>query len=106
MEKQPRQALAEKNGDPPRCRGRIVISTRQDGDHAELRVTDSGIGIPANIGDKIFDPFFTTKTIGEGSGQGLSTAHGVIVDTHKGSIRVESIRGSYTEFIISLPLHG
>lgn len=97
-------ALAEKNGDPPRTKGRLAISTRHVNDQAELRVADNGIGIPDDIIDKIFDPFFTTRPVGKGSGQGLSIAHGVIVDNHKGSIRVESVPGVHTEFIITLPL--
>lgn len=69
-----------------------------------LRVTfeDNGAGIaPEHLG-RVFDPFFTTKDIGEGTGLGLSISYGVIKD-HGGDIRVESIPGKYTRFVIHLP---
>lgn len=97
-------ALTEKYGDPPRQKGKITISTRTAGDCAELRLADTGCGIPAEIIHKIFDPFFTTKPVGRGRGQGLSVVHGIIVDNHGGSIRVVSTLGLGTEFIIELPL--
>ncbi len=96
-------ALMEKYGDPPRRKGRISISTRRAGDHVELRLADTGCGMPVDIVPRIFDPFFTTKPVGRGSGQGLSVAHGIIVDNHGGSIRVSSTQGIGTEFIIKLP---
>jgi signal transduction histidine kinase len=51
---------------------------------------------------KIFDPFFTIKEVGKGTGLGLSISHGII-EKHKGSIRVKSVIGKGSEFIISLP---
>lgn len=97
-------ALAQKYGDLPSEKGEISITTRRIENLAELRLADTGAGIPAHIIDKIFDPFFTTKPVGQGRGQGLSVAHGIIVDTHGGSIRVTSKVGEGTEFIICLPL--
>lgn len=82
-----------------------TIVTRVAGDQAELRLSDIGTGIPHYIIDKIFDPFFTTKPVGKGRGQGLSAAYGIIVDNHGGTIRVSSMEGEGTEFIITLPLH-
>ena len=67
-----------------------------------LTVADPGHGIPGNILDRIFDPFFTTKEHTEGTGMGLSVAHG-IVKSHRGSIDVESRTGEGTLFRIYLP---
>ncbi|MCP5144627.1 MAG: PAS domain S-box protein [Gammaproteobacteria bacterium] len=84
-------------------KGTIRISTREDGDMVEIRVTDTGGGIPADIRDRIFDPFFTTKEVGRGTGQGLSIAYRTIVEQHRGTIDVESEVGSGTTFILRLP---
>jgi signal transduction histidine kinase len=85
-------------------RGAITIATRRVGEWAEVRVTDTGTGIPENIRHKIFDPFFTTKEVGKGTGQGLAIARSVVVDKHQGTITVESQVGIGSTFIIRLPL--
>lgn len=68
----------------------------------EIRITDTGTGIPADIQNKIFDPFFTTKKRGEGSGFGLSTSFGFIQQSG-GTITVDSKVGHGATFIIQLP---
>jgi signal transduction histidine kinase len=72
----------------------------------EIRISDTGGGIPESIRAKIFDPFFTTKPVGKGTGQGLAIAHSVIVQKHKGVLTFESEVGRGTTFIIQLPLVG
>ncbi len=67
-----------------------------------LTVEDTGHGIPPTIIDRIFDPFFTTKEHTEGTGMGLSVAHGII-KSHGGSIDVASRPGEGTTFRIYLP---
>jgi PAS domain S-box-containing protein len=84
--------------------GRIHVATRRDGPSVEIRVRDTGCGIPKANQTKVFDPFFTTKPVGKGTGQGLAIAYGVIVQKHGGSIQVESEPGQGTTFIIHLPL--
>jgi len=98
-------AIENKLGpNPEGKKGRITLSTRQDGQHVEIRVVDTGIGIPAPIRDKVFDPFFTTKEVGKGSGQGLAIAHDVITGKHHGTLLFETEPDVGTTFIIRLPM--
>jgi PAS domain S-box-containing protein len=85
-------------------KGTIRITSKRDGEFVEVRVSDSGIGIPAAIQPKIFDPFFTTKDIGRGSGQGLAIAHAIVVQKHHGHIDFETAVGAGTTFIVRLPI--
>ncbi len=66
----------------------------------ELRVTDTGHGMPEEVCQQVFLPYFSTKI--EGHGLGLSICHS-IVERHGGSIRVESVVGEGTTFVIELP---
>ena len=70
---------------------------------ALIAVHDNGIGIESTIIDRVFDPFFTTKTTAEASGVGLYISREV-VQNHGGDITVASVKDSYTEFIITIPL--
>jgi signal transduction histidine kinase len=81
----------------------VLISTKKIGNKVFISVEDSGNGIPKNIVDKIFQPFFTTKPTGQGTGLGLSLAYDII-KAHGGEIKVETIEGEGSEFIIQLPL--
>ena len=72
------------------------------GEAVEVRVTDTGRGIPRDEIDRIFDPFFTTKETGKGTGLGLSVSHG-IVQQHRGRIAVESRPGKGTAFTVTIP---
>jgi two-component system NtrC family sensor kinase len=67
-----------------------------------MRISDNGCGINQNDLKRIFDPFFTTKEIGTGTGLGLSVCMGII-ESHGGTIEVQSIEGSGTSFTITLP---
>jgi PAS domain S-box-containing protein len=100
-------AIAEKLGENPEGRkGMITLATRQDGEWVELRISDTGAGIPEAIRRRIFDPFFTTKQVGNGTGQGLAIVHDVITEKHQGTIALESEVGVGTTFIIRLPMKG
>ena len=81
----------------------LSATTRSLGDRVEIRIRDNGAGIPPEVREKIFNPFFTTKPPGEGTGLGLSMSHDIIVKQHGGSINVETERGVFTEFIVTLP---
>jgi signal transduction histidine kinase len=85
--------------------GTLTLTLRPKGDMIELRVQDTGPGIPEDQISKIFDPFFTTKSVGEGTGLGLTVVHGIIQE-HNGAIRVNSVPGQGTIFIISLPAYS
>ena len=87
-----------------RGRGTITVSTRREGDHAVLRLADTGAGIPDKIRHRMFEPFFTTKEVGVGTGQGLAHAHAIITKRHGGEISFETETGRGTCFIIRLPL--
>ena len=88
----------------PGTKGLITVQTRREGDHVEVRVTDTGTGIPEAVRPKIFEPFFTTKDVGKGTGQGLAMVYGNIVNRLGGTVRFETEVGRGTTFIISLPL--
>jgi len=85
--------------------GRIEISTRLNGDHVEIRFSDTGKGIPEEYLHKVFDPFFTTKDASKGTGLGLAVSHGII-KKHGGDIEVASTIGKGTTFTVRLPIYG
>lgn len=97
-------AIADKNAPEPGNLGKITLSTCKLGDSAEIRVSDTGSGIPEAIRSRIFEPFFTTKPVGKGTGQGLAICYSVIVDKHRGNISFDSAPGRGTTFVIRLPL--
>ncbi|MGB5261401.1 MAG: ATP-binding protein [Gammaproteobacteria bacterium] len=84
--------------------GTITISTRLVEGCAEVRIKDTGTGMPEAVSKRIFEPFYTTKGVGKGSGQGLAIAYAVIVDKHGGTLEVDSAPGQGTTFIIRLPM--
>ncbi|MBW1711851.1 MAG: HAMP domain-containing protein, partial [Deltaproteobacteria bacterium] len=98
------QAIAQVVGDGSQGKGTITVATRRQDGWAEIRIGDSGPGIPEEIKGKIFDPFFTTKEVGQGTGQGLAIARSVIVDKHGGELTFETEPDKGTVFIIRLPL--
>jgi PAS domain S-box-containing protein len=86
--------------------GKMAMGKNLDllnGDYIEIKVSDTGIGIPSRNIHNIFEPYFTTKKIGEGTGMGLSVVHG-IVESYGGKITVDSTMGKGTVFTIYLPI--
>jgi PAS domain S-box-containing protein len=98
------QAIAEKVGPNPAEKGLIKICTKKSEEWIEVKVGDSGMGIPEAIRNRIFDPFFTTKPVGKGTGQGLALAYNIIVRQHGGTIDYESRESIGTTFVIRMPL--
>jgi signal transduction histidine kinase len=81
----------------------LTASTKNLGDHVEIRIHDNGTGIALDVKEKMFEPFFTTKPTGEGTGLGLSISHDIIVKQHAGTIEVDTCPGEFTEIRIVLP---
>ncbi|MEG3927548.1 MULTISPECIES: PAS domain S-box protein [unclassified Microcoleus] len=85
--------------------GRITISTGVTPQKTvRVEISDNGTGIPEGIVDRIFNPFFTTKAVGKGTGLGMSIAHSIVVEKHKGKIECISSIGCGTTFNIEIPI--
>jgi signal transduction histidine kinase len=83
--------------------GMLTLSTRLLKGSVEIKVNDTGMGIPQKYLNKIFDPFFTTKKVGEGTGLGLNIVYR-IVTKYEGTIDVESKEGVGTTFTVKFPI--
>jgi signal transduction histidine kinase len=82
----------------------LRVTSRLVNNTLEVRIRDNGKGIAEENLKKIFEPFFTTKPAGKGTGLGLSLSYDIVVKTHNGQIRAESIQGEYAEFIVTIPI--
>jgi len=82
----------------------ISLKLSVDKDKLMINLHDNGTGIDDSIRDKIFAPFFTTKPTSEAAGVGLYLSR-EIIQNHRGSIGVSSVKGEYTEFIIAIPVY-
>jgi signal transduction histidine kinase len=83
--------------------GRITVRTARENGRVLVEVADDGPGIPDEVKDRIFEPFYTTKDVGKGTGLGLDISYRVVVEDHKGDIRVLSEPGD-TRFQVRLPI--
>lgn len=75
------------------------------GDYVSITVSDTGSGIEPEALPHIFEPFFTTKAPGIGTGLGLSTVYGILMQ-NKGCIESRTEPGTGSSFIVCLPLHS
>jgi signal transduction histidine kinase len=82
--------------------GELHVTLGPHGDETEIRVADTGHGIPSADQERIFDPFYTTKAAGEGSGLGLSVVEGIVAE-HGGAIEILRSDDGGTEFRLLLP---
>jgi signal transduction histidine kinase len=83
--------------------GRITVRTASENGRVLVEIADDGPGIPDDVRERIFEPFYTTKDVGEGTGLGLDISYRVVVEDHKGDIRVLSEPGD-TRFQVRLPI--
>ncbi|MBC8068226.1 MAG: PAS domain-containing protein [Deltaproteobacteria bacterium] len=96
-------AIADAKRDTP---GLIKVTSRQVDDCVEVTVSDNGCGISEANRHRVFDQFFTTKEVGRGTGQGLSLARRIVMESHGGTLSLESELGVGTSFCVRLPIAG
>jgi two-component system sensor histidine kinase HydH len=80
--------------------GTLTVTVGEDATGAQLRITDSGVGMSDDVRQKLFEPFFTTKARGVGLGLAVCKR---IMDAHGGTITVNSEPGSGSTFIVTVP---
>ena len=85
----------------------IVLRSRQEDGFVVVEIEDNGPGIPAEIQSRVFDSFFTTKPPGKGTGLGLGLdiSYKIVVDQHRGELKLTSEPGR-TVFRVSLPIRS
>jgi histidine kinase len=81
----------------------IRLSSSRHGRMVEVRVCDTGIGIPQELHERIFEPFFTTKKVGEGTGLGLSISYGIVKECN-GEIYARPNPEGGACFILEFPI--
>jgi len=82
--------------------GTLTVRTHLDDDCVAVEIADTGPGIPPELLGRVFEPFFTTKPVGEGTGLGLDISWRIVVNRHRGDLRVTSQPGE-TVFTVRLP---
>jgi PAS domain S-box-containing protein len=93
------QAMAE----VPERASRFILRIGFDGEAVKVEVEDNGGGLSDSVRKRIFEPFFTTKPPGIGTGLGLSISYFIVVEHHGGVMRVETVPGQMSNFIMLFP---
>jgi signal transduction histidine kinase len=83
--------------------GEIRIKTAHEGQNICVYITDTGVGMSSEVLDCAFNPFFTTREVGSGAGLGLTVSRDII-QSHGGTIAIESIEGKETTVTVCLPV--
>jgi len=97
-------AIRDASTQGTRHRGKLTIRTRQIDQDVQIEIQDNGSGIPLDVRDRVFDPFFTTKQVGEGTGQGLTICHEIVVQKHHGTIWFDTEIDKGTTFFVRIPI--
>lgn len=97
-------AIRDASTQATRHRGKLTIRTRQIDQDVQIEIQDNGSGIPLDVRDRVFDPFFTTKQVGEGTGQGLTICHEIVVQKHHGTIWFDTEIDKGTTFFVRIPI--
>jgi len=84
---------------------RIEVAISASETHVVYSISDNGNGVSVENLPRVFEPFFSTKPVGDGTGLGLSVAHGIIID-HGGTLQYEPRSGWGATFSVCLPIHG
>jgi signal transduction histidine kinase/CheY-like chemotaxis protein len=84
------------------CNAPALADHELAGDFVRLDISDTGMGMAADVLSHAFEPFFTTKEVGKGSGLGLAQAHG-FARASKGAVRIDSTVGHGTKVSLFLP---
>ncbi|MGD0510054.1 MAG: response regulator [Terriglobales bacterium] len=97
-------AICEASTKQARERGKLTIRTQQIDSDVQIEIQDNGTGIPVAVRARVFEPFFTTKQVGEGTGQGLTICHDIVVQKHHGKIWFDTELDKGTKFSVRIPI--
>jgi signal transduction histidine kinase len=101
------QAVSDAIGNAPGTKGQISVATASlPGGTVELRISDTGAGIPLELHPTLFEPAIDARPPGKGFGQGLAVARVLVEERHGGSLSFESQVGRGTTFFVRLPVHA
>ena len=84
----------------------IKVSAIYEDGKLTIKISDNGTGIPEEVQSKLFHENITTKPVGQGTGLGMQITHDIIVNAHKGEIKVDSKVGEGTTFTFIIPVES
>jgi PAS domain S-box-containing protein len=89
--------------DQPPAPPTFVLRVQDDEAWVQVEIEDNGPGMDEKTRRRLFEPFFTTKPVGKGTGLGLSVSYFIVTEDHKGEMRVHTVEGGGTCFVVRLP---